>query len=228
MGRWSAGERSRVKSTAGTTLGVDHAFEREPVRGRHLRGSAAVARLEDLVHGARVEAAISHRDKRPDKSPNHLVQERVCPHRDVDPITDPSDRQPFQPPNRAARLRPPTERCEIVFPEKRARRLPHRGDAEVTRPMPNEPSLERVRPRRRVDPISVLASGGRVPSVEPLRRPPYFVGNDLGRQHAVDRPLEAFEIDPRVRDERRHLPSSMHTRVGSARDRELEIFTQDT
>ena len=79
---------------------VDHALEREPVRGRHLRGSAAVSRHEDLVHGARVETAFSHRDERADDGPHHLMQERVRPRRDLDPVTAPER-------SRAARVAEP-------------------------------------------------------------------------------------------------------------------------
>ena len=71
------------------------------------------------MHRARVEPAVPHRDERPDERPHHLVQERVRPRRDLDAVTDPSDREPLQPPNRPARLRPPAERREIVLAEQR-------------------------------------------------------------------------------------------------------------
>jgi hypothetical protein len=228
MTRWSAGKPSWVKSRAGAPSAVDHPLEREPVGRRHLGGSPPVTLHEDLLHGARVEAAVSYRDERPDESSNHLVQERVCPRRDVDPVTDPGDRQPFQPPHRPSRLRPPAERREVVLAQDGSRGAPHRRHGELTRTMPDEPSLERVRPRPGVDPISILASGGRVPGIEPLRRPTYLVGDDLGREHAVDGSLESFEVDVIVSDERHHLPSSVHTRVGPACDGELGIVTQGT
>ena len=82
-----------------------------------------------------------------------------------------------------------------MLAEQGTRGRPHRPHGELTGPMPHEPSLERIRPRPRVDPISVLASGRREPGVEPLGRPTHVFDNDLGRKHAVDRPLEALEID---------------------------------
>jgi len=179
------------------------------------------------VHSVRVETAVPNGHERPDEGPHHLMQEGVRPRRDLDAVTDPSDRQPLQPPHRPARLRPPAERREVVLTDERSRSAPHRRHRELTRAMPNESGLEWVRPRPRVDPISILASGRREPSIEPLRSLTHVFGDNFGAKQAVDRSLEAFEIDIVVRDERRHLPPCVHTRVGPPRYRELRRVTQD-
>src|SRR5215207_313832 len=94
--------------------------------------------------------------------------------------------------------------------------------------MPDEPSLERIRPRPRSDPIPVLASRSREPSIEPMWRPAHVSGDDLGCKHAIDRSLETFEIDVVGSDERCHLPSSVHAGVGSPRDGQLRLVTDDS
>src|SRR4029453_14071310 len=103
----------------------------------------------------------------------------------------------------------------------------HRGQRERPGPMPDEPTLERIRPRPRPDPVPVLARRRREPGVEPLRRPTHAFGNDLGREHRVDRRLELLEIDLVPHHERCHLPPSMYPGVRATGDGELRLATQD-
>ena len=228
MERWSAAEPSWVKSAAGPSPAVDDPLEREAVGRRHLRRPRTISRREDLRDLLGFEPAVPHGDERPDERPHHLVEERVRARRDLDTVARPARSTTA----RAAGPSRPTAAAGRTT-RSRARRGATRAASRIgaTASAPGRCQTNRASNGSGHGPVSIryrysrAVAENRALNPSGARRTSH--GDDLGREHPVDRPLELLEIDVVLRHERRDLPPSMHPGVRPPGDRELRRTPQD-
>ncbi len=171
---------------------------------------------------------IADQDERAHHRPHHLMKERIRPEPEHHKLALSPNARLLQPPNRRSpRARQPAERAEIVLPDQRPSPQAHRRHGQGTRSMPLEPPRERIRHCSRPYHVPILPPRREEPSIERRTFVRSAPNDDLRRERSIQRLLHPPGRHPRSRNERNHLPPSMHPSIGPPRHRQPHGLLQD-